>query len=1033
MMCWRKLAILTSAILLSACGGGGSTDLSGGGSDGGTTTPTAAPSITPTPEPKPYTLSLDIFDCNDVAGGWDTTKRDPSECKATTSVTTAKPAVLYVKVTDSTGANVANHVVSGNATLGELKPDAKTALTDASGVAILNLQAGSVSGAGTVTISTISNESVSSQVSQGFQISVGDIATDAPVTLDLKLLNCPNDWDRIARDANLCTEVTEVKSSAPGILHVTASQGNSPVANRLFSAATTLGEIAPALTALTNANGVGILDLNAGNSDGAGRATVSIDVNGEITASSIDYAIAIDGITSEQNVSVDLKILDCLANWDRTTRDASQCSETTDVSTGNPVVLYVSLKQGNVPLASQVIAGTATLGIIKPEQSKTALTDGNGIALLDLYAGDKDGAGIVTITTQALESAASAKKGFNVGVSNIELTLKSSLAAGEEAQQNATVLITAEVREEGGALFTTPVQINFSSRCASSNEADIDASAFTVNGIATATYKPTACVNQDVITAEAPANNLIQDINIDIAATQAQSIRFESASPEFIALKGTGGAGRQETSEVRFKLVDANGNPARQQDVMFSLETAPSGTIFSPATAKTNNEGIATTVVESGTVNGVVRVKANYDIKDGSGNVIKTISSVSDQLTVSTGLPDQASFSLAFSKLILDGLSFDGNTSEVTVRLGDHFNNGVPDGTAVSFVTEGGRINNGGQGSCTTTDSTCSVTLTTQNPRPMGNRLNSGAACASSPYYTFAPCINPGGMGQPYGGRITVTAFAVGEETFFDNKPSNGQFDDGETFHDLHEVVYDYNEDGLFQQIEVPKRAHNPDNVVDDATYNAQVSTYKSATISPVTGEDDNETWHEFDQQDIGDRPSVGNNLYNGTLCSEANEAANICSRNFVEVSQSSTVIFSDNVYYIRVQKWDEDLAAPDWVDTDEIDLCKPVAVTVPPTAECSNGQRSVKVRFWLADIYNNPPVSGLTVSLEADNGLLSGITEVQTPDTVPSIYGVSPFMVPIVMTPEKDPNNAKEGTVTISLESRGFTSSASIKVKDAG
>ena len=107
-MCWRKLAILTSAILLSACGGGGSTDLSGGGSDGGTATPTAAPSITPTPEPLPYTLPLDILDCNDVAGGWDTIKRDPSECKATTSVTTAKPAVLYVKVTDSTGASVAN-------------------------------------------------------------------------------------------------------------------------------------------------------------------------------------------------------------------------------------------------------------------------------------------------------------------------------------------------------------------------------------------------------------------------------------------------------------------------------------------------------------------------------------------------------------------------------------------------------------------------------------------------------------------------------------------------------------------------------------------------------------------------------------------------------------------------------------------------------------------------------------------------------------------------------------------------------------
>ncbi|WP_303508911.1 DUF1566 domain-containing protein [Motilimonas sp. 1_MG-2023] len=49
-MCWRKLAILTSAILLSACGGGGSTDLSGGGSDGGTT-PSTEPSPGPSTEP----------------------------------------------------------------------------------------------------------------------------------------------------------------------------------------------------------------------------------------------------------------------------------------------------------------------------------------------------------------------------------------------------------------------------------------------------------------------------------------------------------------------------------------------------------------------------------------------------------------------------------------------------------------------------------------------------------------------------------------------------------------------------------------------------------------------------------------------------------------------------------------------------------------------------------------------------------------------------------------------------------------------
>lgn len=1031
-MCWRKLAILTSAILLGACGGGGS-DLSGG-DDGGGTVPSTAPTLTPTPEPEPYVLNVQILDCNDVEGGWDRTKRDPNECVATTSVTSAKPAVLYVKVTDTSGAAVTEHLVSGDTTLGELKPDSKTALTDGNGVAILDLQAGSVSGAGTVTLSTTSGGSVESNVSKGFQISVGDIDSDAPVILKVQLLNCPDDWDRVARDASLCTETTEVKSSVPGILFVTASQGDSPVANKLFTGSTTLGEITPALTALTNENGLGVLDLQAGNSNGAGRATIEIDINGEVTSTTIDYSVIVDGITTEDNVVLDLKILDCPIDWDRAIRDASQCSETTDVSTGNPAVLFIELKQGNVPLASQVVKGAASLGVIKPEISKTALTDGNGIALLDIYAGDTDGAGLITITTEALGSTASVTKGFNAGVSNILLNVTTDLPENGETQQNSTVLITATITNEVGDIFDVPLQVNFSSRCANTGDATIDETSFTVNGIATATYKATSCVNQDIITVEAPANNLIQDISIDISPTEAQSIRFIGATPDYIAIKGTGGVGRQETSEVSFKLVDSNGNPARQQEVNFTLAEHPVGTTLSPKTAKTNNDGIVSTVVESGTVNGVVRIKAEYNT--GS----KTIFSVSDQLTISTGLPEQSSFSLSLTKSVLHGLNFDGDSTDVTVRLGDIFNNDVPDGTAVSFVTEGGRIGQSGQGSCTTVDSTCTVTLTTQNPRPTGNKLtdfNYPGGCAE---YAFkpgvAPCINPGGMGQPYGGRVTVTAFAVGEEGFFDNKPANGQFDDGETFHDLHEVFYDYNEDGLFQQSVVAKRSHHPDTVLTPEEYATFKNAYLTSTLKPITGEDDNETWHEFDQRYLGssdadnpyDRPSPGNNKYNGTLCSLEDETANICSRNFVEVSANTVAIFSDNQFYIRAQQYNPETGT--WVDTDEIDLC-----LVKNCASDVDGvfERSVDVRFWIADIHNNRPESEIIIFLETNNGRLSGATEFLTPDTVPGIDEISPIYVPIRVTPEALPNATKEGALSLSFVLGGVKTSYDITVLDRG
>src|SRR6185369_13293017 len=101
----------------------------------------------------------------------------------------------------------------------------------------------------------------------------------------------------------------------------------------------------------------------------------------------------------------------------------------------------------------------------------------------------------------------------------------------------------------------------------------------------------------------------------------------------------------------------------------------------------------------------------------------------------------------------------------VTARLSDHFHNPVPDGTAVSFTTNGGSI----QPSCTTINGACSVTWTSQNPRP------------------FVPGINVG--------RATIHAYAVGEEAFVDLN-GNGVADTGE-FTDNSEAYRDDNENGV--------------------------------------------------------------------------------------------------------------------------------------------------------------------------------------------------------------------------------------------
>jgi hypothetical protein len=157
--------------------------------------------------------------------------------------------------------------------------------------------------------------------------------------------------------------------------------------------------------------------------------------------------------------------------------------------------------------------------------------------------------------------------------------------------------------------------------------------------------------------------------------------------------------------------------------------------------------------VQSGTVATSVRVTATI------AGTTPAISTQSDQLVVTTGIADQNSMSLSAETLNPEAFDYDGESVPVMIRLADHFNNPVPDGTAVVFTTEGGSI----EGSCTTTKGACTVNWVSQDPRPAN-------------------------------GRATLLASAVGTESFVDSN-GNGVFDALEPFDDLPEAFRDDDED----------------------------------------------------------------------------------------------------------------------------------------------------------------------------------------------------------------------------------------------
>ena len=448
---------------------------------------------------------------------------------------------------------------------------------------------------------------------------------------------------------------------------------------------------------------------------------------------------------------------------------------------------------------------------------------------------------------------------------------------------------------------------------------------------------------------------------------------YTGASQSWIAIQGTGGEGRTEASVLTFKLSDLNGDAVPGVDVDFAL-TGPSGTTIDPLTGTTNDSGFVSTTVRSGTVSGPVRV--NVILADGSD-----ITTVSSSLSVSTGLPDQNSISISAANWAPEGLDIEGVTSAVTIRLADKYNNAVPDGTVIYFTTEGGAIRDettGTVGTCLTTASKCSLIWESQNPRPHGNMLSDFNSLGECGYWkfgpeAFGPCINPGGMGQPYGGRSTITAYTLGEEIFVDND-GDGWFTLGDDFfakNDLAEVFYDNNEDGYYKE--------NP---------------------SAINIGDEDEEYADLSPQD--GVYSAGNGIYNGLLCSDASEATGDCSKKPVYVRDSGVLVMAASVPYIRIQNRAGDF------DTGSIDL------------RGDNTQQDFRV--YLAGIYNNAPPSGSTVVISTENGEISG-----TKDWVIG-GGTGPYSFDFTMIQEESPNKKISGKLSIVITTPGGNGIAGTK-----
>lgn len=428
-------------------------------------------------------------------------------------------------------------------------------------------------------------------------------------------------------------------------------------------------------------------------------------------------------------------------------------SQTVTAAQPATVTAKVTTSTG-APVASQVVSFSTGAGL-GTFSSSSALTDADGVATVTLSptSASAVGADTVVATTTVAGQIVTGSLGFQLTATNVTIAGFTADIGNAPLGAYAQTLLTVTL---AGTSPASPVNVSVSSACVTQGRATLTPpTVSTSTGTATFTYRDAGCGAfnaTDGLQVSVTGTGATATQTITLTPPTVSSIAFLSASPGEIYLRGSGFV---ENSNVTFQVRDANGLGVPNQSVTLEPTTLAGGLLIDggsvPVTKLTDSNGNVLVRINAGTVPTPVRVRATLNNTN--------ISTVSSSLAVAVGLPSQQNFSLSQGTHNIEALDRDGTTNTYMIIASDRLGNPVPEGTAINFVSEGGQVQ--------------AIRFTA---------LANGLASATANFQSSSP--------RPTDGRVTVLAYALGEESFLDINGDN-VYTVGEDHQDLGDVFLD--------------------------------------------------------------------------------------------------------------------------------------------------------------------------------------------------------------------------------------------------